>query len=110
MAQAPTAWTTSSVSRNESRPSVGASRMPESEANAQPMTHDAVLTRRVRVPARLSRLGLSTTARMATPRRLTLRKKYNPATTTQARTTEMIWAYVTLTPEILIDFVGRNCG
>jgi hypothetical protein len=50
-----------------SRPVEGASRMPDSAANAEPIIHACVRTRAGLVPARSRRSGLSTTPRMATP-------------------------------------------
>ena len=79
MATAPNAWTTSRVSRPASRPRKGAMSTPLSAANPEPMIQAAARTGAGSVPARASRSGLPTTARICTPSREKRRKARTPA-------------------------------
>ena len=92
MAQAPKAWTTRKVRRVASRPRVGASRMPDSAAKTDPMDQAVNRTRPGLSADRATSVGLSTTARMATPSRWRRKKAYRPKALTVARANEMTWA------------------
>jgi hypothetical protein len=74
MAAAPKAWTMSRVRTFGSSGTLGASSTPDIAANTQPITQAQRRTRSGLVPARPSRSGSSTTARIALPRRA-VRKK-----------------------------------
>ncbi len=68
-AAAPNACTTSRMRRIALTPTVGPSNRPDMAANIVPITHAHRRTIVGLVPEMFTRSGLSTTARMATPRR-----------------------------------------
>jgi hypothetical protein len=110
MAAAPKACTTSKVSSAASRPSDGAIRIPVRAANIDPMSQEARRTRMALVPLRSTRLGSSTTARMAAPSRVSRTRRYSPRAPTAATVALKICWLSTRTPWIRTPPSGRNGG
>ncbi len=89
---------------------VGPSRSPDIVANMVPITHAHRRTRSGFVPEMLTRSGLSTTARMPTPRRDHRKKRYNPIAETSATSIVISWLYPTFTSSTVNVSVGRKSG
>ena len=90
-----------------SRFRLGATRRPESAAKVVPITQAQRLTRSGLSPVREIRLGSSTTARMAIPRRANRKKAYRPPTSAIESRKMIVWSQPMFTPPIRYVMVGR---
>ncbi len=91
-------------------PVSGASRIPESAASEQPSAHEKLETLDDRAPARLARPRLSTTARIATPRRVRNSRMRRPMARPTASPTVRSRAYVSTTPATWKPFWPNRVG
>src|SRR5271156_6807113 len=108
IAAAPKAWVTSSVSVKASSPKVGARQIPEMAANAVPIIHAHWRTRVGLMPVLASKLGLSTTARIAIPCLDHRKNQYSSAVAAIENVTVIIWSQPTYTPSMATVVVGRK--
>ena len=88
-------------------PDPGARRIPASPASMKPTIQAKPAIRLVRAPVSEARLGSSTTARMETPTRVSLKSAHRASATTTAHPMVIRSSYVRVTPNT-VTWSPRN--